>query len=620
MNIVFKHISVHNFFSFVDAELDLNIPGYTLVQGINNNTSDLATSNGSGKSSIWEAISWGITGETIRGSKEVKNINASEKDKCYVNIEFDVDGINYSIYRQNSPSKLCFIVDNKDVSGKGIRDTEQIIREYLPDLTSSLLGSVVILGQGLPQRFSNNTPSGRKDILEKLSKSDFMIQDLKDRIITRKDILQKKFREYEDNILKYETEKELIKRRILLYQNSLDNLISIQELEDNIVTCENDLSILQSDIDIKNDKCKHINSDLIDYRTKLEHLQIKKMQEIEDASKPYDKQASDLKLEQAVLISEIKYNKQEVNKLKSIVDICPTCGQKIPDVHKPDTTELEQLISNLNVQLNHINEHMIDIQKEESSVLNAIDIKYESEKNDITENILQFEYEFNTLHSELIKLNDSYEQLQNELNEYYNDKLKRASYETMLNNSITHDTKYIEDIESKILYNNTCKDKTESHLNVVQKMNTVITRDFRGYLLSSVIEFISNKAKEYSQAVFETSDIDFYLDGNNIIISYGGKDYINLSGGERQKIDLIIQFAIRDMLCKYLGFSSNIIAVDELFDGLDDTGCERVINLISNKLSDVESIYVITHHSAIQIPCDNVITVIKGEDGISRIV
>ena len=210
--------------------------------------------------------------------------------------------------------------------------------------------------------------------------------------------------------------------------------------------------------------------------------------------------------------------------------------------------------------------------------------------------------------------------MQNELNGYYNDKLKRASYETMLNDSITHDTKYIEDIESKILYNNTCKDKTESHLNVVQKMNTVITRDFRGYLLSSVIEFISNKAKEYSQAVFETSDIDFYLDGNNIIISYGGKDYINLSGGERQKIDLIIQFAIRDMLCKYLGFSSNIIAVDELFDGLDDTGCERIINLISNKLSDVESIYVITHHSAIQIPCDNVITVIKGEDGISRIV
>ena len=620
MNIIFKHISVHNFFSFVDAELDLNIPGYTLVQGVNNNISDLATSNGSGKSSIWEAISWGITGETIRGSKEVKNINASEKDKCYVNIEFDIDGVNYSIYRQNSPSKLCFIVDNKDVSGKGIRDTEQIIKEYLPDLTSSLLGSVVILGQGLPQRFSNNTPSGRKDILEKLSKSDFMIQDLKDRIINRKDILQKKFREYEDNILKYETEKELIKRRILTCQNSLDNLISIQELEDNIVTCENDLSILQSDIDIKNDKCKYINSDLIDYKTKLEHLQIKKMQEIEDASKPYDKQASDLKLEQAVLIAEIKHNEQEVNKLKSIVDICPTCGQKIPDVHKPDTTELEQLISNLNVQLNHINEHMINIQKEKSSVLNAINIKYESEKNDIQENILQFEHEFNILHSEIIKLNNSYEQLQHKLNEYYNDKLKRANYEIMLNDSITNDTKYIEDIESKILYNNKCKYKIESHMNVVQKMNTVITRDFRGYLLSSVIEFISNKAKEYSQAVFETSDIDFYLDGNNIIISYGGKDYINLSGGERQKIDLIIQFAIRDMLCKYLGFSSNIIAVDELFDGLDDIGCERVINFISNKLSDVESIYVITHHSAIQIPCDNVITVIKGEDGISRIV
>ena len=73
------------------------------------------------------------------------------------------------------------------------------------------------------------------------------------------------------------------------------------------------------------------------------------------------------------------------------------------------------------------------------------------------------------------------------------------------------------------------------------------------------------------------------------------------------------------MLCVYLNFSSNILVVDELFDNLDSVGCEKILNLISHKLNDIESIYIITHHADIPIPFDNIFTVTKGEDGISRI-
>lgn len=163
-------------------------------------------------------------------------------------------------------------------------------------------------------------------------------------------------------------------------------------------------------------------------------------------------------------------------------------------------------------------------------------------------------------------------------------------------------------------------EELQKHIAIVQKMKTVITRDFRGYLLSSVIDFINRKAKEYSQEVFDTDKIEFCLDGNNISISYDGKEYENLSGGERQKIDLIIQFSIRDMLCRYLNFSSNILAVDELFDALDSVGCDRIINLISKKLSDVESIYIITHRNDLSIPLDNILTVVKEENGISHVM
>ena len=56
-----------------------------------------------------------------------------------------------------------------------------------------------------------------------------------------------------------------------------------------------------------------------------------------------------------------------------------------------------------------------------------------------------------------------------------------------------------------------------------------------------------------------------------------------------------------------------------MFDNLDDKSSENVLNLIINKLNDISSVFIITHHNSIPIPYDNEITVIKGEDGISRI-
>ena len=73
------------------------------------------------------------------------------------------------------------------------------------------------------------------------------------------------------------------------------------------------------------------------------------------------------------------------------------------------------------------------------------------------------------------------------------------------------------------------------------------------------------------------------------------------------------------MLCCFLGFSSNIIVLDEFVDGLDSAGCEQVLNLIAKNLSDVGTVYIITHHASIAILTDDEITIVKGPDKISRI-
>jgi len=619
MLIEFKKLTIHNFLSFEDAEVDLNTNGYTLVSGVNNNPDDLAKSNGSGKSSIWESISWAITGETIRGTKDVKRLGAGEKDPCTVSLEFSIDKDKYKIIRSKDPTNLKLIRNDNDISGKGVRDTEKILRDTLPDLTSSLIGSVIILGQGLPQRFTNNTPSGRKEVLERLSKSDFMISDIKNRISIRTEQVREEYKNLELSISELSGKKSHIQSSITSLESKIkeaDNLnwyesriseynLTKTEVEDSI---SENKSILQ-------EKEKEL-SNLMNERDSIADEQSEKIRLIRDE---YNSLKSEEEKSLYRLSSEYSSLRKEIEKLDSIVDVCPTCGQKLVGVEKPDTSLMKQNLAKLLNDKNELEDKISSLKKKyadrEAEVVNESKSILESLKDSISTKSNELKY----VEGEILADQKRYEGIYKELTtlEAKRDTLKEniESYRK----DVVDLTKELDDINQKILYNNNEIETKNHHLSVLSKFNTVVTRDFRGYLLTGIIDYISKKSKDYSKIVFETDKIDFYLDGNNISISYDNKSYENLSGGEKQKVDLIVQFAIRDMLCKYLNFSSNIIVLDEIFDNLDEKGCQNVINLISTKLSDVRSIFIVTHHTDISCPMDDEIIVVKGSDKISRI-
>ena len=152
-------------------------------------------------------------------------------------------------------------------------------------------------------------------------------------------------------------------------------------------------------------------------------------------------------------------------------------------------------------------------------------------------------------------------------------------------------------------------------------METLIKRDFRGYLLTNIIKYLDQKAKDFCEIVFETRDLNVYLDGNALDISYCGKMFDNLSGGEKQRVDLILQFAIRDMLTAYLNTSANILVLDEITDFLDKQSCKAIMKLIEKELSTVESVFVVSHHAAeLALSVDSELKIIKNEDGISEVI
>ena len=614
-NIYFESISLKNFMSFKEAYVNLNRNGYILVEGINNNVEDSAKSNGSGKSSLFSGICWCLTGETISGAKEVSNIYL--KGKTEVQVKFTFDNHSYTITRTRNPSNLFIEVDGVDKSGKGIRDTQKILEEYLPQVTSSLINSVIILGQGLPQRFTNNTPSGRKEILEKLSNSDFMITDIKEKLSVRKSSLEDSRNFTNANISELQGSISTLNTLLNMYINNLNDLSSSGDYE------------LQ--IDKINLNIKKLKEDIEAYETaksETETLLNNCVLSSEKLSSEYKLEQSKLKLIDTKELEEeitsvnfdIKTTSNKISEIDSISDICPMCGQKLHDVVKPDSTSLKENLavlkerhSELQVSLNESNKYNIELQ-------NSLDLEYADRQKELSTSIeslqadiINYNNSLTTNNSMLISESENLAKLQTKLNELENTKQH-------LKNEIENTKKCISDNTDKINDLRLTVDDITARLEIISKMNTLVKRDFRGYLLSNIIQFISTKSKYYSNKVFGTDKLDFKLDGNNILISYDNKEYELLSGGEKQKVDVIIQLSIRDMLCKYLGFSSNIIVLDEITDSLDSKGCQNIFNLISSELGDVESIYIISHHTdELNIPCDDTITIIKDNNKISRI-
>ena len=622
MIINFKRIKFSNFFSFKEADIDLTNRGYTIVKGVNNNPIDNSQSNGSGKSSIWEAISYALTGTTIRGVKDV--VNNKGDDGAIVELEFDIDNDHYRVCRYKDTKEfktdLKIYINGEDKSGKGIRDSEKLLAQYIPDLNAQLIGSVIVLGQGLPQRFTNNTPSGRKEILEKLSKSDFMIEDLKNRINDRKQVLAKKLRDVEDTILTKKTRQESIKDQVEATKNRLNSMGDTVELDNKISDLKASLEV--TSVNLGNDKVKLDNlfTDLNNERSQYSTISDRKSAEVNDIESKYKQEIDD----QNELISTHKLKissiKNEISRIESIKDVCPTCGQKIPNVHKPDATNLKEDLTKEQEALEILTEKLDNVKTKKTLEIDAISKKYDSLK----EESYNRGNELRKSYDDLKRVIDDKQRLfDNDKNQLAKLESTRLSYDTLKNDlikTIDNLEQSARAIDEELLYNYNIKSDIEARQAVVNKMFTLATRDFRGLLLSNVINFIDQKAKEYSLEVFGTDKLDFKLDGNNIDIMYDGKQIESLSGGEAKKVDIIIQFAIRDMLCKFLGFSCNILVADELFDACDRLGCQKIIDLISNKLCDIESVFIVTHHSDLNLPEDSIITVEKDENGISRIV
>ncbi len=619
----FNSVTLHNFGSYRHAEIVLRNKGFCLVSGENHRKEDNALSNGSGKSMCWSAICFALTGETIQGVKSgLKNI-CNDEPEAYVELDFDVDRDHYLIRRIIAPhSDLKIEKNGLDVSGKGIRESEAKLAELLPDITPDLLTSSILIGQGMPNKFSSFKPSGRKEILEKLTKSDFMIADMKARIESRKNALADRIKETSDKSLIVKTKCESYKLRLKSLSEKRLNLIKpdfdkiINEGKAKLAASKRKCEELQESIE----RSEVVRQTLND---RLMKANLNKNNEKTALLQRYASATLEDKNRKASLETELRLAKNDLAKIKAHPDICPTCGQKLPNVEhiKQEKVDKEKKILELSESLTAINKllSVADNAKDEQS--KRIDESYRL-------NIEASEREAAGLKAEIgkMKANLVANQKQADIakDEIRNAEARKESWDS----EQARLAKEISDIETEsATLEKEQKDLVETldelnaHLTVVKQLEILTKRDFRGYILSDVIKYVDERAKDFAETIFKHRDLNIYLDGNDLDISYNGKMLDNLSGGERQRVDLITQFAIRDLLVNHLNMGSNILVLDEITDFLDKTSCDAVMSLVEKELNSVESVFIVSHHAeSLGIAVDSELKIVKDEAGISSVL
>ncbi len=167
----FKRVEITNFKSLQHAALDLDNKGLVLVEGINNTNSNF-TSNGAGKSTIFDAITWALYDTTPTGIKADKVVNKQVGKNTHVMLQVEVDGTSYAIdrYRKHSKFKntVRFHQGTLDLTQKSVSDTnDRILALFGIDFKTYL--NSIMYGQGDIELFSQATDKGKKEILENVS-------------------------------------------------------------------------------------------------------------------------------------------------------------------------------------------------------------------------------------------------------------------------------------------------------------------------------------------------------------------------------------------------------------------------------------------------------------------
>jgi DNA repair exonuclease SbcCD ATPase subunit len=556
--IVFKKIKWKNFLSTGQH--------FTEIDFQKNHTNLIIGTNGAGKSTVLDALTFVLFNKSFRKINKNQLINQTNEKDCLVEIEFSVNSRDYLVRRGIKPNIFDIEVNGKQLHKESDdRINQKLLEENILKVNYKSFTQIVILGSSTFVPFMQLTTANRREVIEDL---------LDIRIFsTMNTIIKEKIRTKKDEIKSLELKKQNLKDKVEMQKSF------IEELENrgnaNINANKRKISDLDAEVGTYMTENAKTEEDIFRYT--------KEQEEVIGAAEKLGK-LNNLKGKISQKVSTIT----KEHKFFSENTVCPTCTQ---------TIEEEFRLNRIADSQNKAKELQKGFQELEETM------KFEQER----------ERQFIALSKEITKLNHEISQNNTRI--------------SLSQRQIRDLESEVQTLTEQLKNRNTENEKLEEFRENLQKTfddlstkkDEMVHYDFAYSLLKDdgvktkiikkYLPFINQQVNRYLQMM--DFYINFHLDEefNESIKSPIHEDfsYSSFSEGEKARIDLSLIFAWREVARIKNSVNCNILLFDEVFDSsLDGFGADEFMKIIRYVIKDT-NIFVISHKDGLQDKFESVL-------------
>ena len=568
--ILFEKIRWKNFLSTGNqfTEMTFNENQTTLIIG----------NNGSGKSTVLDALTFSLFGKPFRKINKPLLVNSVNEKECRVEVEFSVGSINWKVVRGIKPNVFEIWRNDSllDQSAAAL-DQQKWLEQNVLKMNYKSFTQIVILGSSTFVPFMQLSASNRREVIEDLL-------DIKI-FSSMSGIIKEKIRQTKDDIKVLQLKKESLTDKVQMQKNFIEELESraaedIKSKESNIMT-------------------------LLDEENKFMHDNIKITEELDDFNKVLKsytgateklRKLGNLKGKISNKVSTIT----KEHKFFTENTVCPTCDQAIEETFRINRindaqTKAKELQSGYKEL-----EEAIKEEEERERQFTTLSQEISKLNNDISQNnarISGCQRQIRNLESEVQKLTDQLanRNTEHEKLETFKDNLK-TTYDELVSKK---DTINYYDFSYSLLKDGGVKSK------IIKKYLPLINQQVNRYL--QMMDFYINFTldEEFNETVQSPIHENF--------------SYSSFSEGEKMRIDLALLFTWREVARMKNSVNTNLLIMDEVFDSsLDGFGTEEFMKIIRFVIKDA-NIFIISHKESLY---DKFLHVTKFEKvkGFSRIV
>ena len=577
-----KHLTVKNFMSVGNATQAVNFDrkDLTLVLGENIDLGgdDSGARNGTGKTTIINALSYALYGNALTNIRKDNLINKTNGKNMLVTIEFEVNGIDYKIERGRKSNVLKFYIGDveqevKDDNSQGdSRETQQEI-ERLLGMSHDMFKHIVALNT-YTEPFLSLKSGDQRTIIEQLLGITLLSEKaeaLKEQSKATKDaITQEEFniKAIQDANKRIEEQIVSLERRQGMWKTK--HAEDVAKLEDAIEA----LSHIDIDVEIQAHK------DLTAYN--------QKRKDIDDLVKASLRAKADFEREEKTIAKLDK----EIADLKE--HKCYACGQDLHDSkHEEVLKTKEAALKEANLQYLSDNGQWMELT---AAIVELGDLGPQPKVHyDKEEDAIHHRSTIASLQSQLEAKRVETDPYTEQIEEMKHTALAEIDY-TIMNELV----------------------RVKEHQEFLHKLLTNKDSYIRKRIIDQNLSYLNARLSYYLDKIGLPHQVKFLNDLSVEIQELGRElDFDNLSRGERNRLILSLSWAFRDVW-ESLYQPINLLFIDELVDsGMDTSGVENALAILKKMTRDNnKSIWLVSHKDELAGRVNNILTVVK-ENGFT---